>query len=82
MSDLRRADEGNADNNPEEPSKINWAKYNMIGQFIAYLTTIQDRCSSSDEYNFPENLYIGQLLDVPVMDYEVCLRLLFLRAQI
>ncbi|THH09195.1 hypothetical protein EW145_g2199 [Phellinidium pouzarii] len=29
-SDLRRANEGNPDTKPDDPSKINWAKYSMI----------------------------------------------------
>ena len=74
LSDLRRADEGNPESKAGESSKINWAKYDMIGQFIAYLTTIQERCTANDGYRLTENIYIGQLLDVSVMDYDVRIR--------
>ncbi|KAL5535574.1 hypothetical protein ACEPAF_3668 [Sanghuangporus sanghuang] len=70
-SDLRRANEGNPDTKPDDPAKINWAKYTMMGRFIELITSIQDRCVGRNGYNFAENKYLGQLFDVPVMDYEM-----------
>ncbi|KAL5495208.1 hypothetical protein ACEPAI_671 [Sanghuangporus weigelae] len=70
-SDLRRANEGNPDTKPDDPTKINWAKYTMMGRFIELITSIQDRCVGRNGYNFAENKYLGQLFDVPVMDYEM-----------
>ena len=70
-SDLRRAHEGNPDFKADDPSKIHWAKFNMIGKFVATTTQLQDQCRGPDGYDFPENRIIGQLFDVPVMDYDV-----------
>lgn len=70
-SDLRRANEGNPDTKPDDPTKINWSKYSMMGRFIEVTTSIQYRCVGPNGYRLPENKYLGQLFDVPVMDYEV-----------
>ncbi|KAI5124641.1 hypothetical protein M0805_004250 [Coniferiporia weirii] len=70
-SDLHRANEGNPDTKPDNPLKINWAKYNMIGRFVATTTALQQRCCGPDGYKLSENKYIGQLFDVPVMSYEM-----------
>lgn len=70
-SDLRRAHEGNPDFKPDDPSKIHWAKFNMIGKFISTTTELQDQCRGPDGYNFSENAQIGQLFDVPNMDYDL-----------
>ena len=72
LSDLHRADQGNPDTKPDEPTMINWAKYNMIGQFIAYTVSIQERFSAAEKYKLQECLQVSQLLDIPVMDYEAC----------
>ncbi|KAH8120383.1 ras GEF [Phellopilus nigrolimitatus] len=70
-SDLHRANEGNPDTKPDDHSKINWAKYNMIGRFVATTTALQERCRGPNGYRLEENKYIGQLFDVPVMDYDM-----------
>ena len=43
----------------------------MMGRFIEVTTSIQYRCVGPNGYRLPENKYLGQLFDVPVMDYEV-----------
>ena len=70
-SDLRRADEGNPDFKPDDPDKVNWAKFNMFGRFVATPVALQRRCLATDGYKLTENKAISQLLEIPVMDYEV-----------
>ncbi|KAI5124751.1 hypothetical protein M0805_005385 [Coniferiporia weirii] len=70
-SDLRRAHEGNPDHKVDDPSKIHWAKFSMIGKFVSTTTQLQEQCRGQDGYQFPENAQINQLFDVPVMDYDM-----------
>ncbi|THH12356.1 hypothetical protein EW145_g71 [Phellinidium pouzarii] len=70
-SDLRRAHEGNPDYKADDPSRIHWAKFSMIGKFISTTTQLQWQCRGQNGYQFPENALIGQLFDVPVMDYDM-----------
>ena len=72
LSDLHRADSANSDFKPDEPDKINWAKFNMMGRFIETVTDIQQRCVGPLGYGLQQDENFGRLLDVPVMDYEVC----------
>lgn len=75
MSDLIRAHEGNPDSHPTDPTKIHWAKFNMIGKFIHTTTQYQQQCRSSDDYLFPERPEIRDLLMREcVMDPEVSLK--------
>ncbi|TFY71062.1 hypothetical protein EVG20_g1954 [Dentipellis fragilis] len=62
LSDLIRAHEGNPDFNPNDPTKIHWAKFNMIGKFIHTTMQFQSQCKNSSEYAFPERLHICDLL--------------------
>ncbi|KAJ3824976.1 ras guanine nucleotide exchange factor domain-containing protein [Lentinula raphanica] len=62
MSDLIRAHEGNDDSKSDDPTKIHWGKFNMIGRFITSTTQCQAQCRSTTDYNFPERLYISNLL--------------------
>ncbi|KAI0322721.1 ras guanine nucleotide exchange factor domain-containing protein [Amylostereum chailletii] len=62
LSDLIRAHEGNADVHGEDPSKIHWAKFNMMGKFIQATAQYQARCRSSPDYHFPERPAIRDLL--------------------
>lgn len=71
-SDLRRAHEGNPDYKPDDPEKVHWAKFSMIGKFVGITTQLQAQCRSQPGYDIPENAAVAQLFDVPVMDYDVC----------
>jgi hypothetical protein len=72
LLDLIRAHEGNPDHNDAHPSKIHWAKFNMIGKFIAGTVQAQEQCRQSPEYRFEENPAINNLvLTKCVMDLEV-----------
>lgn len=62
VSDLIRAHEGNPDSHPTDPTKIHWAKFNMIGKFIHTTTQYQQQCRSSEDYLFPERPEIRDLL--------------------
>jgi len=62
LLDLIRAHEGNHDYNANDPSKIHWAKYNMIGKFIAGTMQSQEQCRTSGEYSFIERPHIRDLL--------------------
>lgn len=75
-SDLRRANEGNREVNEDDPTKINWYKYNMIGGFILLMTEFQRRCVGPTGYKFTENKSIEQLFDVPLMDEEVRMQII------
>lgn len=73
MSDLIRAHEGNPDFNEEDPNKIHWGKFNMMGRFINSTTLCQAQCRDEHtEYTFKEKPHIKALIfDAPVMDIEV-----------
>ena len=43
----------------------------MLGKFVDTLTQIQNQCRGQPAYQFQENIQIGQLFDVQVMDYDV-----------
>ena len=74
MSDLIRAQEGNGDTNEAYPSKIHWAKFNMMGRFIASTLQCQAQCRNSNDYDFPKRMAIAELfVKIPVMSTEVCL---------
>ncbi|THH16999.1 hypothetical protein EW146_g3739 [Bondarzewia mesenterica] len=62
LSDLIRAHEGNPDFNPNDRSRIHWAKFSMIGKFINTTTQFQDQCRTSEDYMFPERENINHLL--------------------
>lgn len=70
-SDLMRAQEGNSDFKSDDPTKVHWAKFDMIGRFVDLLKELQAQSLERNSYNFSEYPMIGQILDVPVMDYEV-----------
>jgi len=72
LLDLIRAHEGNQDYNSTDPNLIHWAKYNMIGKFIAGTMQSQDQCRNSGEYHFVEQPHIRDLLlKECVMDLEM-----------
>ncbi|TDL28449.1 ras GEF [Rickenella mellea] len=70
MSDLLRAHEGNPDFKADDPTKIHWGKFNMIGKFIGSTTQYQAQCRDPNEYNFTENKFVQDLLRVETLDYE------------
>ena len=72
LLDLIRAHEGNPDYNNVHPSRIHWAKFNMIGRFIAGTVQAQEQCRQSPEYIFEERPAINSLLVTDcIMDLEV-----------
>jgi len=72
MSDLIRAHEGNGDSNDAYPSKIHWAKFNMMGRFIASTLQCQAQCRNCNDYDFPQREAIAELfVKTPVMSTEV-----------
>lgn len=72
MADLLRADEGNKDFNAEDPTKIHWGKFNMMGRFVDTTSQCQVQCNNSRDYDFPERPAVAELLvRRPVMSIEV-----------
>lgn len=70
-SDMRRAHEGNPDTKADDPSKVHWAKFDMLGKFITATTQYQSQCLGANGYKLQENHALRQLFEVPVMDYDV-----------
>lgn len=62
MSDLIRAHEGNPDFHDDDPEKIHWAKFNMMGRFIDVVTQCQRVCRESGAFNFPDRPPVWNLL--------------------
>jgi hypothetical protein len=74
LSDLIRAHVGNGDFHPEDPSKIHWAKFNMMGKFVHLVKQYQLRCrNAEDDYSFEERPELRGVLNVAIMDSEVSL---------
>lgn len=72
LSDLIKAHVGNRDFHPEEPTKVHWAKFNMMGKFIHLVMQYQLRSGSAEEgYSFEERPELREILNVPIMDSEV-----------
>ncbi|KDQ63732.1 hypothetical protein JAAARDRAFT_29764 [Jaapia argillacea MUCL 33604] len=62
VSDLIRTHEGNPDFNPNDPTKIHWGKFNLMGKFIASTTQCQIQCRLSNDYEFQHRPAIQDLL--------------------
>src|ERR1700722_2870697 len=62
MADLIGAQEGNPDENPDDPTKIHWGKFNIMGKFISSITQFQAQCKDAPNYAFPERPNIQNLL--------------------
>ena len=72
MSDLIKAHEGNEDFHAEDPHKIHWGKFNMMGRFISHTMHCQAQCKMATDYNFPDRNAIAELfVRRPVMAEEV-----------
>lgn len=56
LSDLIRAHEGNTDYHDDDPTKIHWAKFNMMAKFIDVIAQCQEGCHTTKEpaYSRPE----------------------------
>ncbi|KAH8835252.1 ras guanine nucleotide exchange factor domain-containing protein [Flagelloscypha sp. PMI_526] len=69
MADLIKANEGNDDVDPQDPTKIHWGKFNMMGRFISSTTICQAQCRASleNEYKFPQRDHIRVLLNTPYL---------------
>jgi hypothetical protein len=62
LSDIIRAHEGNLDYNPNDPTQLHWAKFAMIGKFIAGIVQGQVQCRAAQDYNFAERPHILRLI--------------------
>ncbi|KAH7915776.1 ras guanine nucleotide exchange factor domain-containing protein [Hygrophoropsis aurantiaca] len=62
MSDLIRAQEGNKDFSPDDPSRIHWGKFNLFGKFIQSTTQCQMQCQTTADYDFPERSKVRSLV--------------------
>ncbi|KAM5535450.1 hypothetical protein V8D89_010972 [Ganoderma adspersum] len=76
LSDLIRAHEGNPDYHDDDPSKIHWAKFNMMARFIDTIVQCQKGCRESGDYDrFAERPKIRDLFlthqEDMLMDYEM-----------
>ena len=76
LSDLIRAHEGNPDYHDDDPTKIHWAKFNMMARFIDTIVQCQKGCRESGEYDrFQDRHEIRKLFltdrEDALMDYEV-----------
>ncbi|KAL0951160.1 hypothetical protein HGRIS_007892 [Hohenbuehelia grisea] len=71
MNDLIRAHEGNKDSDSNDPTKIHWGKYHLVGRLVGTPTACQAQCRASHEYHFEEKPSIKKLVfETPVMDEE------------
>ncbi|KAI0825148.1 ras GEF [Trametes gibbosa] len=62
ISDLIRAHEGNPDYHDNDPTKIHWAKFNMMARFIDILVQCQNGCRESGTYErFQERLKLREM---------------------
>jgi hypothetical protein len=67
-----KTDGGNSDSHPDDPDKIHWGKYDVMGKIIATLSQCQATCRETEEYNFPHRLHIWSLVvGDTVMDHQV-----------
>ncbi|TFK89976.1 ras GEF [Polyporus arcularius HHB13444] len=76
LSDLIRAHEGNPDHHDDDPTKIHWAKFNMMARFIDTIVQCQKGCRESSEYDrFPDRVEVRRLFLIHqedmLMDYEM-----------
>ncbi|KAI0651839.1 ras GEF [Trametes meyenii] len=76
LSDLIRAHEGNPDYHDDDPTKIHWAKFNMMARFIDTIVQCQKGCRESGEYDrFPERDKLRALFMIQqenlLMDYDM-----------
>ncbi|RPD82566.1 ras GEF [Lentinus tigrinus ALCF2SS1-7] len=76
LSDLIRAHEGNPDYHDDDPTKIHWAKFNMMARFIDTIVQCQKGCRESSEYDrFPDRVEVRRLFLIHqedmLMDYEM-----------
>ncbi|KAI0639385.1 ras GEF [Trametes polyzona] len=68
LSDLIRAHEGNPDYHDDDPSKIHWAKFNMMARFIDTIVQCQKGCRESGDYDrFPAREELRKLF---LVDHE------------
>ncbi|KAI0271372.1 ras guanine nucleotide exchange factor domain-containing protein [Gloeopeniophorella convolvens] len=72
LSDLIRAHVGNGDFHADDPTKIHWAKFNMMGRFVHLIKHYQTRCRDADDDHLVEDRPdIIAVLSVTVMDSEM-----------
>ncbi|EKM83863.1 hypothetical protein AGABI1DRAFT_32846 [Agaricus bisporus var. burnettii JB137-S8] len=61
IADMIKAQENNRDSKEDDPSKIHWAKFSMMGRFVAITTQCQNQCRSSTDYHFPDRRHVREL---------------------
>lgn len=72
IADMIKAQEANPDHKEADAAKIHWAKFSMMGRFVAITNQCQSQCRSSTDYNFSERNHIRDLfVKRPVMSIEM-----------
>ncbi|KAF5355854.1 hypothetical protein D9756_003782 [Leucocoprinus leucothites] len=61
IADMVKAQENNRDHKEDDPERIHWAKFSMMGRFVSITTQCQNQCRSSTDYNFKERTKISDL---------------------
>jgi hypothetical protein len=62
LQDLIKTHEANPDFSPDDPTKIHWGKFSLIGKFISTTMECQTQCRNSMQYNFEAKPGIQALL--------------------
>lgn len=72
IADMVKAQENNKDCKEDDPSKIHWAKFSMMGRFVSITAQCQNQCRSSTDYHFVDRRHIRDLfIKRNVMSLEV-----------
>ncbi|KAJ3575638.1 hypothetical protein NP233_g979 [Leucocoprinus birnbaumii] len=61
IADMVKAQENNRDHKEDDPERIHWAKFSMMGRFVSITAQCQSQCQSSTDYDFPERTHISDL---------------------
>ncbi|KAF8591835.1 ras GEF [Ramaria rubella] len=76
--DMVRANESNPNYKLDDPNKIHWGKFTLMGRMITMLQSLQDKIRSSGQYDYPERKWIREMLSNDVMDEETIRSRVFL----
>ncbi|KAF9453797.1 ras GEF [Macrolepiota fuliginosa MF-IS2] len=61
IADMIKAQEANRDFKEDDPTRIHWAKFSMMGRFVSVTFQCQNQCRSSTDYHFPDRRNISEL---------------------
>lgn len=70
--DLVRTDDSNPNYKLDDPNKIHWGKFALMARMVTMLSGFQDKIRLTGAYEYPERKWLEELLDVPIMDEDVC----------